>query len=65
MLLMTLKKKYFIKSIAIECGKAVLNLTDKPTQNIYSDRDDFASRVEWMIEHKERFGVSPNLFDGV
>jgi|GEM_PF-2504898 len=59
------EKRYFIKSITVEGGKAVLNLTEKPTQDINSDRDDFASRVEWMIEHKERFGVEPNLFDGV
>lgn len=56
------EKHYYIKTITVEGGKAVLNLTEKATS--YYSSDDKSQVEEWMKRHIEKYGKEPNLFDG-
>lgn len=59
------EKRYGIKSIEVEDGKAVVYLQEKPVPNINFVGEEIVSGDDWIQEHIEKFGKEPNLFDGV
>lgn len=58
------EKYYLIDSVEIEDGKAVLILTERVVPSINSIGDEIVPGEDWIKEHKEKYGVEPNLFDG-
>lgn len=57
-------KRYAVDHISIESGHIVVNLKECPVPDISSGGEELVSTEDWIKEHKERFGVEPNLFDG-
>lgn len=57
-------KNYIVDEIKIEDDKAVIELKELPVPYINSIGEEMVSGDDWIKEHKERFGVEPNLFDG-
>lgn len=60
----TFEKYYLIESIEIDGGKVVLKLRERNALKINSVGEEIVPEGDWLKEHKERFGVEPNLFDG-
>lgn len=57
-------KYYLIDSVEIEDGKAVLMLRERSIPMINSIGEELVAGEDWIREHKERFGMEPNMFDG-
>jgi len=57
-------KNYKVDSASIDGGKVIITLCEIPTTDINSIGEEIISGKDWIKEHKERYGVKPNLFDG-
>ena len=57
-------KKTDVISITIEDGKAVVELKERPVPNINYIGEEAIHGDDWIEEHKKKYGVEPNLFDG-
>ena len=58
-------KRYVVDHISIKNGKAVVVLKVLSIMNINYAGDEMVLGENWIKEHVERYGVEPNLFDGV
>lgn len=61
----TFDNYYFIDTVEIEDGKAVLTLTARTAPAISSVGDELVTTEDWIKEQKELYDTVPNLFDGV
>lgn len=57
-------RKYVVDTISMEEGRIIVNLMECPVPEMSSVGEELMATEDWMNEHKERFGVEPNLFDG-
>lgn len=48
----------------MEEGHIIVNLAECQMPGISSVGEETIATEDWIKEHKERFGVEPNLFDG-
>lgn len=57
-------KKYEVDTVSLEEGKIVIALKESVSLAISSVGEELVQTEDWIKEHKERYGVEPNLFDG-